>query len=446
MRTSALLTLALLAAPALAQTPPAAAPAQPAPPRPMQSVSWDQALERAAQRSTFSLLAAQEVVRVDALLAETRSSSLPLLAANGTVTHIDHNRTGQAVIQVGQSQVQTITIRTVPQDSKNANLALTVPLFAPSRWYQWSHAADQLDVAKASERDVRRAVLLATARSYLTIISLKRAVEVSQRAVDTSAAHYDYSRTRRQGGIGNALDEARADQQLATSQTQLQAALAALERAQEALGVAVGADAPLDAQAEPDLTGGPATPDEGAELAEQGRTDVVLARRRAEAAHRVTRDSWADWLPTLNLGAQAYLQDPPSSTTPSKGWQVQLLLNWQLFEGGLRTGQLKERTALEAESKIALDGTLQQARSDVRVAYANLGRNQAALDDARRGADRAHTALDIVEQAFKAGATTSLDVTDAERTARDADSTAVVAEDAVRQSRLDLLAAVGRFP
>ncbi len=51
-----------------------------------------------------------------------------------------------------------------------------------------------------------------------------------------------------------------------------------------------------------------------------------------------------------------------------------------------------------------------------------------------------------MQQAFQAGATTSLDVTDAERTARDADTAAVVAEDAVRQSRLDLLAAVGRFP
>ncbi len=51
-----------------------------------------------------------------------------------------------------------------------------------------------------------------------------------------------------------------------------------------------------------------------------------------------------------------------------------------------------------------------------------------------------------MEQAFQAGATTSLDVTDAERTARDADSAAVIAEDAVRQSRLDLLTAVGRFP
>jgi outer membrane protein TolC len=41
---------------------------------------------------------------------------------------------------------------------------------------------------------------------------------------------------------------------------------------------------------------------------------------------------------------------------------------------------------------------------------------------------------------------TNLEVIDAERRARDAALAAVIAEDAVRQNRLDLLAAAGRFP
>ena len=338
------------------------------------------------------------------------------------------------------------TISTVPLNANNENLAVSAPLFAPSRWYQWSHSADQVDVARASERDVRRSVALTAARAYLTIVSQKRAIEVSRRAVQTAAAHFDYSRTRRQGGIGNTLDEARAEQLLATAQAQLESAVAGLERAQEALGLATGADAPLDAGAEPDLTGGPATPDEGARAAQERRTDVVLARERAAAAHRVVRDSWADWLPTLNLAAQVYRQSPGTTNTPSKGWQAQLILNFPLFEGGLRVGQANERSALAAEAQLQLDGTLSQARSDVRLAYQSLQHNQKALEESRLAADRAGAALAIVTQAFQAGATTSLDVTDAERTARDADGSAVVAEDAVRQSRLDLLAAVGAFP
>jgi outer membrane protein len=445
MRTVLLACLALLA--------PAVRAATAAPASPLEAVTFDQAVQLSVQHATSAAFAAREVARAEALLTESRAGSLPFVSANAAYNRIDAGRTTSALVPAGApdaggafSQVRPITVRTVPLNSNSENLALSAPLFAPSRWYLWSHAADQVDVARASERDVRRAVALTAARAYLVIISQKRAIEVSRRAVDTAAAHFDYSRTRHQGGIGNALDEARAEQLLATARAQLESAVAGLERAQEALGIAAGASAPLDAQGEPDLTGGPPTPDEGIQLAEEGRTDVTLARQRAAAARRVERDSWADWLPTVSLAAQVYRQDPPSSTTPAHGWQAQLLVNFPLFEGGLRAGQLKERGALAAEARILLDGTLQQAHSDVRVAYQNLQHNQTALDESRTAADRARQALDIVTQAFQAGATTSLDVTDAERTSRDADSAAVVAEDAVRQSRLDLLAAVGKFP
>ena len=51
--------------------------------------------------------------------------------------------------------VEGYPFKLIITDYKNidVNLAVTAPLFAPSRWYQWSHAGDQVDVARASERD-----------------------------------------------------------------------------------------------------------------------------------------------------------------------------------------------------------------------------------------------------------------------------------------------------
>ncbi len=462
MKPALLLALALLAPATRAQTPPAA-PAAPSPgagaaaaPAPIAAIDFGDAVRRAVERSPTAQIAAQEVARVDALLWEVRTASLPVLAANASYPRFDGERTTRALVPAGPpvagtappefDRVTSIQVRTTPAQLNNQNLALSMPLFAPSRWYQWSHASDQLDVTRASQRDVNRAVAVNAARAYLTIISLKRAVDVSQRAVQTAAAHYDYAHTRRLGGVGNSLDEARADQQLATAQAQLEAAVSALFRAQEALGLATGNDGPLDAGPEPDLTGSPGSPEEGTASAEQTRSDVLLFRERLRAAHRVAADGWADWLPTLNLNAQLFHQSPATTQTPEHGWQLQLVASFPLFEGGLRIGQARERRALESEARAQLDATLLQARSDVRTAFANLDHNVTSLDQNRRAAQQAHRALDIVQQAFKAGATTSLDVTDAERTARDADTSAVVAEDAVRQSRLDLLVATGRFP
>ena len=52
----------------------------------------------------------------------------------------------------------------------------------------------------------------------------------------------------------------------------------------------------------------------------------------------------------------------------------------------------------------------------------------------------------ITDVAFRAGATTNLEVIDAQRRARDTETIAAVAEDRVRQARLDLLVALGLFP
>jgi len=54
--------------------------------------------------------------------------------------------------------------------------------------------------------------------------------------------------------------------------------------------------------------------------------------------------------------------------------------------------------------------------------------------------------VEIVNVAFKAGATTNIEVIDAQRRARDADTAVAVVEDTARRARLELLAAIGRFP
>jgi outer membrane protein TolC len=82
----------------------------------------------------------------------------------------------------------------------------------------------------------------------------------------------------------------------------------------------------------------------------------------------------------------------------------------------------------------------------VRTAFESLKRSRVAFDAARRGSDSARSALDLANQAYKAGAVDNLAVTDAEQRSRTADFSTVIAEDAVRQALLDLLAAAGRFP
>jgi outer membrane protein TolC len=399
----------------------------------LETVSFDEAVRRAVVRSTASLVASEEVRRAEGLLEEARSGAAPTLFATGTKTRLDADR----VLSSG--------VVAAAKDQTSGNLALTVPLVAPARWYQWAHGSQGLDAAVAGEQDVRRSAAIAAGRAYLTIIAQRRVVDVTARARDTAKAHYDFAHTRRAAGVGNALDELRAEQEVAADEVQLEQALTALARVREALGLLAGEDRPLDAGDEPALAGPPSVEQAGAD-AIASRADVRAAQSRTRAARALADDSWSDWLPTLLGTWQGGYQDPPTLTTPRWGWQAQLILQVPIFEGGLRVGQARERGALASEAEAALDAQLKQARSEVRLAFETLQRAAAAYAAARRGADRARDALELATQAYKAGAVNNLEVIDAERGQRDAATSAIDAEDGARQARLDLLAATGRFP
>ena len=407
-----LLLLLLASAPAFAQ----------------EKLTLTEAVRRAVVRNSSAVIAGQEIARAQAIVEEVRAPALPILTGNGAATRLDHAR----------------GIFT-PRSQLNANLSLAVPLLAPARWLAWSHASDQVRVAELSAEDLKRTVAVAAARAYLGVMAQHRLVLITTQARDAAKAHLDDAHARFEVGSGNRLDEVRAGQELASDEAQLSSALAALQRSTEALGVLVGDEGPVEVEDQLALPPTPA-PDEALREAQEKRPDVRAAQERSKAAHKVESDSYADYLPLLSAVLQPFYQTPATPTVPETGWQAQLVLSVPLFDGGARYGFRKERAALAAESKEQVDGLLRQARADVRIAFEALRRADEGLGSARQASKLAHDALDMTMLAYREGATNDLEVVDAERRARDADTAALSAEDTARQARIDLLAASGRFP
>ncbi len=82
----------------------------------------------------------------------------------------------------------------------------------------------------------------------------------------------------------------------------------------------------------------------------------------------------------------------------------------------------------------------------MRTALAAVAFQERALASARESAQFANEVLKITIVAFEAGASTNIEVIDAQRSARDLETAVTQVEDRVRQARLDLLVALGRFP
>jgi outer membrane protein TolC len=395
------------------------------------TVTLTDAVTRALANNPTYETARAETQRSEALLREVQATWLPTVTGNAAYTHLDSPRVSNGAVLV-------------PQNGLNANLLLNVPLVVPRQWANSSESRATLDAQRATTADVRRQVALTVGRAYLAVFAQKLVIEVDVRARDTAKKHYDYAHKRYSGGVGTSLDEVRAAQEVASDEALVQQAYAALATAQEALGVAVGAETALDSRDDPSLADPPPLATGLADA--EHRTDVVASELHRTAADRVKNHGYADYLPYLVGTAQAFYQDPTTPTIPQTGYQLELILTLPLYDGGLRYAQAKERDALAVEARVGYEAQLRQARSDVRAAFESLRRADEALAMSRDAARLAKQALDLANLAYTAGATSDLEVIDAERAARDAETQAAVAADTSRQARLNLLSATNHFP
>jgi outer membrane protein TolC len=382
-------------------------------------------------RNPSTQVALQEINRASGLVLEARSQWLPTLMGNGLYTRLDRSRVFNGMVAT-------------PATQWNGNLLLTVPLVAPKAWVADLEAQDVREVARLNAADVRRQLATAVGRAYLTVLLGHRELEVSARATQTSLAHYEFAHTRLTTGLGNAVDDARAEQALRTDQADQETQRTNLVRAQTALAILLSEEDLVDVVDEVQLPLAP-TPQDAIAQGRASRADVRVLEGRQAAATRQRRDVWAWYLPSLVGQVQAFRQTR-TLLLPERGWQAMVVLEIPFFDGGFRLGMREERRALEEEARINLEAQLRQVSVEVRAAFTVVRNADESLRAARAAAVAARAAADLADKAYRAGSTTNLEVIDAVRQARDAESRVAIAEDACRQARLDLVLATGAFP
>jgi outer membrane protein TolC len=275
------------------------------------------------------------------------------------------------------------------------------------------------------------------------VIAAQRQIQVNQVAIENAQTHVDYARARLEAGGGSKLNELRASQELERVRVLLEDSRLALFNTQEALGVLIVADGAVDAAAEPAFEV-PTPPSDESWLSQ--RTDMQLFSANVSAADRVVRDSWKDWVPTASAAWQPQWVHPAGLFVPSRTWQAVLQVDIPLFDGGERRSVRRQREVARNTAQLQLEELRVRLRSELRNAQESVASTERAVASARLAAQHAAEVVRITDVAFRAGGLTNLEVIDAQREARDADTAAAQAEDRVRRARLDLLVALGLFP
>ncbi len=395
----------------------------------LEVVTFEDAVQRAIQSNLTVERASTAVLGAEALLAQARAALRPTAGGSAVVTVLDGARGFSGnVVQ--------------PRTQLTLGGAVDVPVLAAAQWAVRAQAADQVTIAKMTVDDIRRQIGVAAAQAYLAVVTGKRQVEVNERARDTARAQLDYATARREGGVGSRLNEERAAQELAVTEELVERTRLAVMLGQEALGRLLTADHAVDVAGPPALET-PATDGDAWWLA---RTDIKLFDARVDAQTRVVDESWRDWVPTVGASFRPQYVTPAGLFAPSGTWQALLSANIPIFDSGQRKAVKGRRLADLALFKVDRRDAELSAKSEVRIARMSMDAEARALVRSREAATHAAEVLRITDVAFRAGATTNIELVDAQRRARDAESAVAQAEDRARAARLALLVALGRFP
>jgi outer membrane protein len=419
----------LIALVALGPARPAAGQTEEAPPAALERVTFDEAVRRAAEHNPTVGQAAQAILRAQALLDQSKAVYRPTLYGGAGTTILDAARGFDGNV-------------TQPRTQTRLNATLSFPFLAAAQWAAKNQAADQVEIARISAQETRRQVALTAAQSYLAVIAAQRQREIAIRNLDTARALEEYARARLEAGEGSRLNHVRSTQQRAAAEGQLQIAELLVRQGQEALGVSIFAEGPVDAEGDPDLQ--PAVPPSNDAWLMQ-RPDIRLLTAQQQAADRVVRDSWKSWVPTGTASFTPQYVTPAGLFEPARTWRAVFQLQVPIYDGTLGAAK-RIRIADRETAQLRLDAVEVQARAELRLAQESVTRNEQIVATSRLSAGSAADALRITEVAYRAGATTNIEVVQAQQSARNAEILFAVAEDRLLQARLDLLVALGQFP
>src|SRR4030095_6155296 len=203
-------------------------------------VTFAEAVQLAQDRNPTVAAAAAGILRAEGLVRQARAATL--LQVNGSVVTTTLN-----------SSVEFQDSVVTPQNQISAAVTADQPILAAAAWARRAQAADAKTVAELSVVNTKRAGGFAAADAFLTIIAARRVVEGNVSARDVAKAHFDLAAELERAGRGSRLNALRAQQQYSIDEGLVETSLLAVYRAQEALGVLLAEDGPVDAADVPTL-------------------------------------------------------------------------------------------------------------------------------------------------------------------------------------------------
>jgi len=277
--------------------------------------------------------------------------------------------------------------------------------------------------AEGSSVDISRAeqeLSLSVVRAFYALMWAERNLEVVNETLDQKKKHAAMARVRYNNGVATEVDALRSDVAVANSQAEVVQARNAVRQARallnhyllrpidfptKALGEFV--EKPPESTEVPDL----------AKEAERRRPELMrlrIAERSAQAQLQLAKAESRLKL-EFNGGYGVTSRLPENLFNRDfVRWNMGVNMTLPMFDGFKRSGLVWQATAYERQARLEREKAEQRVRLDLRQALDDLAAAAETVTAARSNVQQAEKVLSMMQNNYKFGAATTLDIVDAQ--------------------------------
>jgi outer membrane protein TolC len=301
------------------------------------------------------------------------------------------------------------------------------------------------EAAKLTAQDARDLVVLTVGNAYLLCIADEARIKAVEAELDSSKLSFDQATDNHEAGTSPRLDVLRAQVDYQSEQQTLISTTNQLAKDKLALGRAIGL--PLDQKFElTDATPYQAldTPDPDAafQQAIKQRKDLAAAAEQTKAAEATRKAAVYDQLPVLSVSGN--YGDIGETVGHSHGtYTAEGQISAPILQIAKTRGEEETAGAQLDQAKAKLSDQVQQVNADVRDAILDIQTAAKLVEATQSNVELSREALSEAQQRYKAGVDTSLSVSQALSTDRQAEDQYISALYQHNVAKLSLARALG---
>lgn len=372
--------------------------------RAQETITLDDAIQRAMERSPAMAQARQQVENAGWTRTTTLGAFLPSISTN----------TGMSIRSANQLDPNTGELVSGSADSYSAGISASYEVFSGlNRIRERQGASAELDAAEARMVDQRFNVIFQTQTAFFDALRQAELVSVAEARVTTARQSLDLTRTRAELRVATISDTLRARLELVNARQALLQAEANMRTARVNLGRQVGVDGPVQPIAPENLEPAPLslTEEEIRNEAVSRSPSVIAAQASARSAQATAQASRSTYLPSIRMNTGYNWNNQQASFSGGRtAWNWGISASLPLFNGFNREAQVGRASQALRVARIQEDDARLGALAEVTAALEAERTAQLGIEIAQEAVALAQEDLRVLQARYEQGVARIFDV------------------------------------